>query len=42
VLGYQPQQKAIIIVNNAPVDEQIGHWNLVKKQYKRVEYVTVK
>ncbi len=29
-------------VNNAPVNEQIGHWNLIKKWHKRVDYVTVK
>jgi hypothetical protein len=42
VLGYQPQQRIIITVTNAPVDEQIGHWNVLKKQYKEVEYVAVK
>jgi hypothetical protein len=26
----------------APVDERIGHWNIVEKQYIRVEYVVVK
>jgi hypothetical protein len=36
VLGYQPQQTAIIIVTNAPVDERIGPWNVVKKQYEEV------
>jgi hypothetical protein len=41
MLGYQPQQRAIIIVNGAPVDERIGCWNVVEKQYKRVVYVTV-
>jgi hypothetical protein len=27
---------------DAPVDEQMGHWNVLKKQYKEVECVTVK
>jgi hypothetical protein len=40
--GISPQQRTIIIVMNAPVDERIGHWNVVKKQYKEVEYVPVK
>jgi hypothetical protein len=26
---------------NAPVDEQIGHWNVLKKQYEEVECVIV-
>jgi hypothetical protein len=26
---------------NAPVDEQIGCWNMVKKQYEEVECVAV-
>jgi hypothetical protein len=42
MLGYQPQQRTIIIVMDAPVDERIGHWNVIRKQYKEVEYVTVK
>jgi hypothetical protein len=42
MLGYQPQQRTIIIVTNVPVDERIGHWNMVKKQYEEVECVTVK
>jgi hypothetical protein len=29
-------------LTNAPVDEQIGHWNVFKKQYKEVEYVDLK
>jgi hypothetical protein len=29
-------------VTNAPVDEQIGCWNVIKKQYKEGEYVAVK
>jgi hypothetical protein len=28
-------------VYNTPVDEQIYHWNVVEKQYKRVEFVEV-
>ncbi len=40
--GISPQQRTIIIVMNAPLDEWIGHWNVVKKQYKEVEYVAVK
>jgi hypothetical protein len=40
--GISPQQRTIIIVTNAPVDEQIGHWNVLTKQYKEVVYVTVK
>ncbi len=28
--GISPQQGAIIIVTNAPVDERIGHWNVLK------------
>jgi hypothetical protein len=42
MLGYQPQQRAIIIVTYTPVDEWIGHWNITEKQNKRVEYVVVK
>jgi hypothetical protein len=42
VLGYQPQRRAIILVNNTPVDGWIGHWNVVKKQYEGVEYIAVK
>jgi hypothetical protein len=42
VLGYQPQQMTIIIVMNAPVDEQIGGWNVVEKQYEKVECVALK
>ena len=40
--GISPQQRTIIIVTNAPVDEQIGHWNVLTKQYKEVECVAVK
>ncbi len=40
--GILPQQKTIIIVMNAPVDEWIGSLNMVKKQYEEVEYVAVK
>ncbi len=40
--GLICQQKAIIIGIYAPVDERIGHWNIVKKLYKRVEYAIVK
>jgi hypothetical protein len=29
-------------VSNAPVEEQIGGWNVDKKQYTEVEYVVVK
>jgi hypothetical protein len=29
-------------VTDAPVDEWIGHWNMIKKQNKEVEYVAVK
>ncbi len=32
----------IIIVLNAPVEEQIGGWNVLIKQYTEVEYVVVK
>jgi hypothetical protein len=42
LLGYQPQQRTIILVTNAPVDEQIGHWNMIEKQYDEVECVAVK
>jgi hypothetical protein len=40
--GISPQQRTIVIVTNAPVDEQIGHWNVLKKQYIEVECVAVK
>jgi hypothetical protein len=39
--GILPQQRTIIIVTNSPVDERIGHWNVVNKQYEEVEYVAV-
>jgi hypothetical protein len=42
MLGYQPQQAAIIIVSDASVEEWIGGWNIAKKQYTEVEYVAVK
>jgi hypothetical protein len=29
-------------LTNAPVDEQIGHWNMVKRQYEEIEFVAVK
>jgi hypothetical protein len=29
-------------VTNTPVDERIGHWNMVEKQNEEVEYVAVK
>ncbi len=29
-------------MSNAPVEEQIGGWNVDKKQYTEVEYVVVK
>jgi hypothetical protein len=41
MLGYQPQQTTIIIVTNAPVDEGIGHWNVIKKQDENVECVAL-
>ncbi len=41
MLGYQPQQRTIEIVTNTPMDEQIGCWNDIKKQYKEVKYVHV-
>jgi hypothetical protein len=31
-----------MIVLNAPVEERISGWNVDKKQYTEVEYVTVK
>jgi hypothetical protein len=42
-ISKQPicQQRAIIIVTDAPVDEQIGCWNMVRKQYEEVECVAV-
>jgi hypothetical protein len=40
--GISPQQRTIIIVTNAPVDEWIVRWNVLKKQYKYVEGVAVK
>jgi hypothetical protein len=40
--GISFQQRTNIIVMNAPVDKQIGHWNMIKKQYEEVEYVAVK
>ncbi len=40
--GISPQQRTVIIVMDAPVDEQISHWTLIKKQYEEVEYVAVK
>jgi hypothetical protein len=27
---------------DAPVDERIGRWNVIKKQYDKVDYVDVK
>jgi hypothetical protein len=36
------QQTTIIIVSKAPVEEQIGGWNVGKKGYTEVEYLTVK
>jgi hypothetical protein len=32
----------MIIVMDAPVDERIDCWNLLKKQYEEVECVAVK
>jgi hypothetical protein len=32
----------MVPLTNAPVDEQIGHWNMVRTQYKEVEYVAIK
>jgi hypothetical protein len=29
-------------MSNTPVEEQIGGWNVGKKQYTKVEYVMVK
>ena len=29
-------------MTNAPEDERIGCWNMVKKRYEEVEYVAVK
>jgi hypothetical protein len=40
--GISPQQRTIIIVMNALVDEWIGSWNVVTKQYEEVEYIAVK
>ena len=40
--GLICQQKTIIKVTEAPVDERIGHWNVLKKQYKEVECVAMK
>jgi hypothetical protein len=39
--GISPPQGTYLIVTNAPVDERIGHWNMIKTQYKEVEYVAV-
>jgi hypothetical protein len=39
ILGTKAMKE---LVNNTPVDEQIGCWSVVKKRYKRVEYVAVK
>jgi hypothetical protein len=33
---------AVIIVIDTPVDEQIGCWNVLKKQCKEVECVAVR
>jgi hypothetical protein len=41
-MGYQPQQRAIIILTYALVGERIGGWNVYKKQNTEVEYVVVK
>jgi hypothetical protein len=30
------------MLSDAPVEEQIGGWNVVKKQYTVVEYVGIK
>ncbi len=40
--GISPQRRTIIIVTNTPVNEQIGHWNVVKKQCKEFEYLALK
>jgi hypothetical protein len=34
-----PQQRTITIVTKNPVDEQIGCWNMVEKQYEEIECV---
>jgi hypothetical protein len=34
--GISPQQRTIIIVTNAPVDEQIGHWKVFKSNIKKL------
>jgi hypothetical protein len=31
-----------MFLSNAPVEKQIGGWNVGKKQYTEVEYVAVK
>jgi hypothetical protein len=31
-----------VLVSNAPVEEQIGGWNVYRKQYTEIEYVAVK
>jgi hypothetical protein len=42
VLGYQPQQMTITIVMYTLVEEQIGRWNVVKKQDVEKEYIALK
>ncbi len=34
--------KLLMLVTNAPVDERTSHCNVIKKQYKDIEYVVVK
>jgi hypothetical protein len=41
MLGYQPQQRTIIIMTYSPVDELIVCQNIIKEQYKKVEFVEV-
>jgi hypothetical protein len=40
--GISPQQRTITIVIYTPVDDQISHWYVLKRQYKEVEHVAVK
>jgi hypothetical protein len=34
--------KGLLLVTDPPVDEWIGHWNMILKANEQVEYVAVK
>jgi hypothetical protein len=35
-VGISPQQRTTILVMDAPVDEWIGHWNVLKSNIKKL------